>query len=267
MSTTNILDLNNRIDALEKNSGGSADSAKRSDIATEFSATTAYTAGCFVYYEGKLYQFNADHTAGAWDPTDVVEANVTDQVVSNASAIAGLTASDVAYDNTTSGLTATNEQAAIDELAGDISGLTASDVEYVNTTSGLTATDVQGAVDEVLNAVMPRTASGTTLAQLVSAIDQLSEVQKATCTIDILCSSSSSFSNVVRRFSHRVGSSDIYTAYEIDSSSTKSIEWQLTVNGNDSTYKYLSTKPDGTTQTVDWTITNWTLYYQGTPIT
>lgn len=236
MSTTNILDLNNRIDALEKNSGGggSADSAKRSDIATEFSATTAYTAGCFVYYEGKLYQFNADHAAGAWDPTDVVEANVTDQVVSNASAIAGLTASDVAYDNTD---------------------------------SGLTATDVQDAVDEVLNAVMPRTASGTTLAQLVSAIDQLSEVQKATCTIDILCSSSSSFSNVVRRFSHRVGYSDIYTAYEIDSSSTKSIEWQLTVNGTNSTYKYLSTKPDGTTQTFDWTITNWTLYYQGTPIT
>lgn len=120
MSTTNILDLNNRIDALEKNSGGggSADSAKRSDIATEFSATTAYTAGCFVYYEGKLYQFNADHAAGAWDPTDVVEANVTDQVVSNASAIAGLTASGVAYVNTTSGLTATDVQEAIDELSG-----------------------------------------------------------------------------------------------------------------------------------------------------
>lgn len=120
MSTTNILDLNNRIDALEKNSGGggSADSAKRSDIATEFSATTAYTAGCFVYYEGKLYQFNADHAAGAWDPTDVVEANVTDQIVSNASAIAGLTASDVAYDNTDSGLTATNVQKALDVVAG-----------------------------------------------------------------------------------------------------------------------------------------------------
>lgn len=154
MSTTNILDLNNRIDALEKNGGGgSADSAKRSDIASEFSATTAYTAGCFVYYEGKLYQFNADHAAGAWDPTDVVEANVTDQVVSNASAIAGLTASDVAYDNTTSGLTATNEQDAIDELAGDISGLTASDVDYVNTTSGISATDVQGALDELANGV------------------------------------------------------------------------------------------------------------------
>lgn len=122
MSTTNILDMNNRIEELEKNSGGggSADSAKRSDIATEFSTETSYTAGNFVYYEGKLYQFNADHSAGAWDPTDVVEANVTDQIVSNASAIAGLTASDVAYDNTDSGLTATNEQAAIDELTAKI---------------------------------------------------------------------------------------------------------------------------------------------------
>ena len=118
MSTTNILDLNNRIDELEKNSGGggSADSAKRSDIATEFSTETTYTAGNFVYHEGKLYQFNADHSAGAWDSTDVVEANVTDQVVSNASAIAGLTASDVAYDNTDSGLTATEVQGAVDEL-------------------------------------------------------------------------------------------------------------------------------------------------------
>ena len=123
MSTTNILDLNNRIDELEKNSGGggSADSAKRSDIATEFSTETSYTAGNFVYHEGKLYQFNADHSAGAWDPTDVVEANVTDQIVSNASAIAGLTASDVAYDNTVSGLTATEAQGAIDEVAGGLS--------------------------------------------------------------------------------------------------------------------------------------------------
>ena len=40
-----------------------------------------------MYYGGKLYQFNADHAAGAWDPTDVAEANVTDQVVSNKAAI------------------------------------------------------------------------------------------------------------------------------------------------------------------------------------
>lgn len=117
MGTTNILDLNNRVSALEKSvSGGDSTQANKADIATEFSATTAYTAGCFVYYQGKLYQFNTDHAAGAWDSTDVVEANVTDQIVSNASAIAGLTASDVAYDNTNSGLTATDVQGALDEL-------------------------------------------------------------------------------------------------------------------------------------------------------
>ena len=118
MSTTNILDLNNRIDELEKNSGGggSADSAKRSDIATEFNTTTAYTAGCFVYHESKLYQFNTDHAAGAWDPTDVVEANVTDQIVSNKSAIDGLTASDIAYGDTT----VKDELDVVVEKIGDI---------------------------------------------------------------------------------------------------------------------------------------------------
>ena len=84
MGTTNTLDLNNRISALEKGGGGgNPDGASRADIATEFDAAKNYTAGCFVYYGEKLYQFNTDHSAGAWDPTDVVEANVTDQVTSN----------------------------------------------------------------------------------------------------------------------------------------------------------------------------------------
>lgn len=96
MGTTNTLDLNNRVTNLEKAvSGGDSAQANKKDIATEFSATTAYTAGCFVYYQGKLYQFNTDHAAGAWDSTDVVEANVTDQIVSNKAAIEGLTASDI----------------------------------------------------------------------------------------------------------------------------------------------------------------------------
>ena len=88
MGSTNILDLNNRVSELEKST---ADSAKRSDIATEFNATTAYTAGCFVYHEGKLYIFNVDHAAGAWDATEVSESNVTDEVTSNKAAIDGLT--------------------------------------------------------------------------------------------------------------------------------------------------------------------------------
>lgn len=136
MGTTNILDLNNRVSDLEKAvSGGDSAQANKKDIATEFSTTTAYTAGCFVYYGGKLYQFNTDHAAGAWDSTDVVEANVTDQVVSNAAAIAGLTASDVAYDNTDSGLTATDVQGAIDELDDALDKLKANTMRGTDTLS------------------------------------------------------------------------------------------------------------------------------------
>ena len=59
-------------------------------------------------------------------------------------------ADDVSYDNQTSGLTATNVQDAIDELASG-GAVSASAVGYDNTTSGLTASNVQGAIDEVVD--------------------------------------------------------------------------------------------------------------------
>ena len=62
-------------------------------------------------------------------------------------------ASAVTYDGTTSGLSATNVQAAIDEVVGDIPTIPATydadNIVYDNTTSGLTATDAQAAIDEV----------------------------------------------------------------------------------------------------------------------
>lgn len=90
--TLNPYDMEERIHNLEENGGGggSTDSAKRSDIATEFSAETSYTAGNFVYYQGTLYIFNVDHAAGAWDAADVAVANVTDEVTSNKAAIDAL---------------------------------------------------------------------------------------------------------------------------------------------------------------------------------
>ena len=60
----------------------------------------------------------------------------------------GSDADNIRYSNTTSGLTATDVQDAIDELKSDIP-TDASDVSYDNTSSGLTATDVQNAIDEV----------------------------------------------------------------------------------------------------------------------
>lgn len=59
-------------------------------------------------------------------------------------------ASAITYDGTESGLSATNVQDAIDELAGEIpSSFDADEITYDNTTSGLTADDVQEAIDEV----------------------------------------------------------------------------------------------------------------------
>ena len=58
-------------------------------------------------------------------------------------------ASAVSYDNAVSGLTATDVQAAIDELAQGSGAPAASAVTYDNTVSGLTATNVQAAIDEL----------------------------------------------------------------------------------------------------------------------
>jgi len=65
-------------------------------------------------------------------------------------------AEDITYDNTTSGLTATDTQAAIDELDNrlDNFSVAASQVSYDNTVSGLTATDAQAAIDEIANDVL-----------------------------------------------------------------------------------------------------------------
>ena len=60
-------------------------------------------------------------------------------------------AAEVPYDPTTSGLTATDTQAAIDEIAtaGSTDDQIAAEVPYDPTTSGLTATDTQSAIDEI----------------------------------------------------------------------------------------------------------------------
>lgn len=75
------------------------------------------------------------------------------------------TASDVSYDNTSSGLTADTVQEAIDELKSDIpTSLGANAITYDNTSSELTADDVQEAIDEV------NTKANTALAGITTAL-------------------------------------------------------------------------------------------------
>lgn len=78
----------------------------------------------------------------------------TDDAYNLVGALGTLAASDVGYDNTESGLTATNAKDALDELAARPSGGGSADqVTYNNAESGLVSTDVQGAVDELADAV------------------------------------------------------------------------------------------------------------------
>ena len=80
----------------------------------------------------------------------------------------GVQAENVSYDNTDSGLTATNVQDAIDEVNAKIpqsGSVDADDVTYDNTSSGLTATNVQDAIDELASPAgwtLAGTETGTT---------------------------------------------------------------------------------------------------------
>lgn len=49
-------------------------------VAGQFSASKAYAAGEYVYYNRKLYCFTAAHAAGAWTGSDASEATVSGEL-------------------------------------------------------------------------------------------------------------------------------------------------------------------------------------------
>lgn len=49
-------------------------------VAGQFSASKAYAAGDYVYYNRKLYRFTAAHAAGAWTGSDASEATVSGEL-------------------------------------------------------------------------------------------------------------------------------------------------------------------------------------------
>lgn len=90
---------------------GNAGLAHTADIAPEFSATSAYTAGDIVYHDGSLYEFTANHAAGAWSTGDTQAVTVGGKITTldgeaadlysnkaNQTTIAPLFSSETAYD-------------------------------------------------------------------------------------------------------------------------------------------------------------------------
>lgn len=56
--------------------------ALKAGVAQTFSADTAYLAGQYVWYNGELYRFKVDHTAGSWNANHAVKAGVGDDTPS-----------------------------------------------------------------------------------------------------------------------------------------------------------------------------------------
>ena len=84
--TTAIEALPNATQEAADNANAAAESATTAAasiagmVAKTFSASSKYYVGDYVYYDGGLYRFIADHDAGAWDAGDVVSVSLGDEV-------------------------------------------------------------------------------------------------------------------------------------------------------------------------------------------
>lgn len=85
-----VTDLINRINAATASVPADYTSLLAT-IAPTFSASTAYAAGDYVWYDGDLYRFTADHAAGAWAGTDATAAVVVEDVSELKSAVQDIT--------------------------------------------------------------------------------------------------------------------------------------------------------------------------------
>ena len=56
-------------------------------VAPAFSASSAYSAGAYVWYDGVLYQFSTAHAAGSWTGTDATAAVIANDVAELKSSI------------------------------------------------------------------------------------------------------------------------------------------------------------------------------------
>ena len=102
-----------------------------------------YLSAGTIYLGDIVLKDNGDGTMGTFTSDGVTPAAL--------SSVASATAVTTTYDNSTSGMTATNVKAALDELMTAVEAIdTAGELGYDNSTSGLTATTVKGAIDEIV---------------------------------------------------------------------------------------------------------------------
>lgn len=80
-----VQTLNGKLDNLNATLGGNA------NIAPVFNTATAYSKDDMVNYNGDLYVFTANHSAGAWTGSDVVQTKVSSELSSLKSGLTNAT--------------------------------------------------------------------------------------------------------------------------------------------------------------------------------
>jgi hypothetical protein len=155
-------------------------------IDTKYTAREVGESGKTVYAKWRIVNATYDEIAttvtGNNFGTYIDNAKLDSRLDALEAFDAALDAGEVPYDNSTSGLTATDTQAAIDEIQGD-----ASKIDYDNATSGLAATDVQAAIDKIVGdcsvITYDNATSGLTATDVKGALDEISGKQNVVFTI------------------------------------------------------------------------------------
>jgi hypothetical protein len=173
--------------------GGIAIPASAYELAidTKYTAREAGESGKTVYAKWRIVNATYDEIAttvsGNNFGTYIDNAKLDSRLDALEAFDAALDAGEVPYDNSASGLTADDVQAAIDEIDGKVDSLDADAIPYDNSVSGLTATDTQAAIDEIQGDASKidydNATSGLTATDVKGALDELSVVSLSGETI------------------------------------------------------------------------------------
>lgn len=106
--TADVAAINNNMDKIDD-----IMHASQVSLAPAYDQNETYNTGDVVMYEFLMYECLEDEVTGVWDATKWQRTTAREHG-------GGSSASEVSYDNTDSGMTATNVQDAIDELKGEI---------------------------------------------------------------------------------------------------------------------------------------------------
>lgn len=126
---------------------GNNTKVNKSDIAPDFSTDTIYNINDYVYYQSVLYRFTAPHAAGAWTGTDV-EAVTIGEEIKNGTGKPDFTGTRSTWESMTVAERKTYKQAIFPNEYED-ENITAAQVSFDNTSTGMTATNTQNAITEL----------------------------------------------------------------------------------------------------------------------